>query len=438
LLCMAFIPITGLAIDGSIAYMMRLKISAAVDAAITAGARSLNQGSTTTAQAAAASTVAQTVFNANLPASGDWGLTNISSSVSVGENNTTHVRSVTVTASADIQPVFLGLIGFNSTHIGFTATAQRRDVNVVLILDHSGSMAGVLSSMQTDAIDFVNMFASGRDNVGLVTFAGSSFLAYAPTTSFLTASPSVPSLIGQMTTYNGATNTSEAIWMAYQQLQSLNEPGAVNVIVVFTDGLANTFTANFTPFVSSSAGCSGLITPLNGVILSDINETGVYGLADPTANSLNDPSETRPAPNSNGCGNISDSWSLANYLTGLPTADVNGNSTNGTGSISAYAPVNVNQVTPQSVTNAGLNAFDDAANRVRNDTTLTPIIYTIGLGNNPGLPPDQVLLARVANVPGSPSYNSAQPAGLSIFSPTVAQLHAAFLRVASEILRISQ
>ncbi len=44
------------------------------------------------------------------------------------------------------------------------------------------------------------------------------------------------------------------------------------------------------------------------------------------------------------------------------------------------------------------------------------MIYTIGLGNNPGLPPDQVLLARVANDPGSPSYNNKQAAGLSIFS----------------------
>lgn len=254
--------------------------------------------------------------------------------------------------------------------------------------------------------------------------------------------PGDPTLINQITTYNGGTNTASAIWDAYQQLQILNQPGAVNVIVVFTDGLANNTTASFISLVSPSAGCSSLTNPLTGVIGSDTGETVVFGLFDPTAQSLNDPTELRPAPQSGGCANISNNGGLNTnigaYLTGLPSMDVNGNSTNGTGSIGAYKPVNLSLINPVSVTNAGLNAFDDAANRIRSDTTLRPQIYAIGLGNNPGLPPDQVLLARVANDPGSAYFNSAQPAGLFVFSPTIAQLHSAFLRVASQVLRLSR
>jgi Flp pilus assembly protein TadG len=441
LLCLAFIPVVGLAIDGSIAYLMRLKLSTALDAAVVAGARSLNIGATPALQSSNAIAAATAVFNADMPAGHNWGVTDITLTVPQVINSTTHIRTVTASASVTLPLTFMSVLGIKGTQIGVTASAQRRDLNVVLVLDHSGSMSGVIGTMDVDAAAFVNSFAAGRDNVGLITFAGSSYAAYAPTTAF---QATVPTLIGQITTYNGGTNTAAAVWAAYQQLQNLPQgaAGAVNVIVVFTDGLANNFTADFTGLIAPAAGCNNLTSPLNGVIGSDTGETVVFGLFDPTAQSLNDPTELRAAPNTNGCANISDSGSLneniGNYLTALPSANVDGNSTNGTGSISTYAPVNLSAINPVNVTNAGLNAFDDAANRIRSDATLTPIIYTIGLGNNPGLPPDQVLLARVANDPSSASYNSAQPAGLFVFSPTIAQLHSAFLRIASEVLRLSR
>ncbi len=442
LLCLAFIPVIGLAIDGSIAYLVRLKVSTALDAAVVAGARALNVGANSQAQATYAQSVAQQVFNADLPAANDWGVSNVSLSVSVGSVAASHLRYVTGSASATVPLTFMSLLGQKTVTVGLTATAQRRNLNVIVVLDHSGSMSGVIGQMDTDATDFVNSFAAGTDNVGLVTFAGSSFVAYAPKTTFLSDNPSVPTLIGEITTYNGGTNTASAVWMAYQQLQSLNQAGAVNAVVVFTDGLANNFTGNFYGLVASSAGCTGLTNPVTGVIGSDTGETVVFGLFKPTAASLNDPTETQAAPQANGCNAISNNGSLneniGSYLTSLPTADINGNSTNGTGTISEYKPVTLTNINPVNVTNAGLNAFDDAANRVRSDTTLKPVIYTIGLGNNPGLPPDQVLLARVANDPTSTSYNSSQPAGLFVFSPTIAQLHDAFLRISAEVLRLSQ
>ncbi len=436
LMCLAIVPMIGLAVDGARAYMMRAQLSRAVDAAVLAGGRSLNVGLDISSQAASATAVAQKYFNANLP-SGTWGATNVTAAVSVAQNNTTHFRSVTVTGSADIPLSFMGLFNVSTAHLRLTGTAQRRDVNVILALDNSGSMqrGNAMGPMITDATDFVNMFAAGRDQLGLIQFTGTSYLAFPPSINFKSASPNVTTLISELTSNNGATNSSQALWMAYQQIVNLNEPGALNVIVLFTDGLANTFTADFTHLLT---GCSNTTSPVNGVLYAYVDNSGIVGLSDPTATQLNDTSESRPAPSAGSCTSAFPSGSIGNYLTALPTLDTNGNSTNGSGTMPAYAPVNVSNVDPVDVTNAGLNLLDDAANRIRSDTTYAPLIYVVGLGSNPGLPPDQVLMARVANDPSSPSWNSNQPAGLFVEAPTISDLHGAFLRVASSVLRLSQ
>jgi Flp pilus assembly protein TadG len=437
LMCLVLIPITGLIVDGSNAYMMRLELSSALDAAVLAGARSLSVGANVTAQSTNATTVATSVFNANVAAM-NGKLKNVSfAPVSPIPPAGTYVRTVSANASASLPLSMMGILGFSAVNISLSAKAQRRDVNVMLVLDHSGSMSAVMSQMQTDASDFVNMFASGRDHLGLVTFGGGEFTAYTPKTTFLTDSPNVPTIIGQIAAY-GATNTASAVWAAYQQLVTLNEAGAVNVVVLFTDGQANTFTGNFTSLVSSSAHCSNITSPLNGAITVDTSNKP-YGLLDFTYSSLNDQPETRGAPNSHGCTNISNNGTnLSSYLTGMPSANIDGNSTNGTGSIGAYLPVNLSSIDATDLTNAALDTLDDASNRIRSNTTIKPVIYTIGLGGNPGPQPDNILMARMANDPSSPSYNRAQPVGYYVYSPTIAELHTAFLRVASMVIRLAQ
>ena len=115
LLCLVLVPMVGIAIDGAVAYMMRAQVSRAVDAAVLAGARSLNVGLNISSQTASATAVAQKYFDANLPA-GRWGSSNVSRSVSVGQDDKTRYRWVTVTASADVPLTFMSMLGF-SQHI---------------------------------------------------------------------------------------------------------------------------------------------------------------------------------------------------------------------------------------------------------------------------------------------------------------------------------
>jgi hypothetical protein len=178
--------------------------------------------------------------------------------------------------------------------------------------------------------------------------------------------------------------------------------------------------------------CNQAVNPLNGVLSSTQNQRFYFGLTDPTSGSVNDTPDKRAAP---GCT----AYVAAPGLNAMPAMDVNGNSTNGAGSIGEYAPVNLNIINALNITYAGENALDDAANRIRGSATLPTVIFAIGLGNIPGsLTPDPVLMPRIANDPSSPYYNSSQLSGQYIFAPTTGQLQTAFTSIASQVLKLAQ
>jgi len=60
--------------------------------------------------------------------------------------------------------------------------------------------------------------------------------------NFKTQSPTLEQTIGTMVC-GGQTGTEPALWMAYQQILAISQPGALNVIVLFTDGNPNGYPA---------------------------------------------------------------------------------------------------------------------------------------------------------------------------------------------------
>ena len=104
--------------------------------------------------------------------------------------------------------------------------------------------SGSCGLLRDASIYFVSQFANGRDRLSLLTFGTQYFPAYGPSMNFRTDSPSMTGLISTLTC---GMNTSSAMAYseAYNQLTQLNEPGALNIIVLFTDGLANGIRADF-------------------------------------------------------------------------------------------------------------------------------------------------------------------------------------------------
>ncbi|WP_321472671.1 VWA domain-containing protein [uncultured Paludibaculum sp.] len=530
------IPIVGLAVDAGVLFVLKTMVSASADAAAIAAARSLSVGLTIDAQKASATADALAFFNANMKP-GSYGTKNQSVAIDIAESSY-RTRTVTVTAQLDAPQYFMRYLGFNSTHIVASGKASRRDVNLMLVLDRSGSMKDSVppaadngapcTTMRNAAATFVNMFAEERDRLGLITYGGSWYLSFAPSKTFKTGSPSMLSRIASISC-NGGTGTGTALWNAYDQVSKINEPGTLNMIVLFTDGYANLVHANFpvrtasdtrygyttgykqwsttNKSYSGTTTCSSYSTsctmepspcvdpsgnlydrnagqttrnytapnwnpnykpsPIRGGLTQAAGDTyslgtgATYGLITEKASSATDVND--PIVSAAGCAFTTDypgnnnSSSNRVYNNGnsstpvyptnvrrdiafMPDIDVNNVNTDGYKDILRYSSgsyVNRKRVDrPMDVTGAGMNVADNVGILARNDNTIKPALYTIGLGSNGGV--DHELLRRIANDPASPVYDDTKMVGMYAYAPTPTDLNQAFVRIASEILRIAQ
>ncbi len=434
--CLAvLVPVIGLAVDVTLMYLAQTKLSAAVDAAALSGARALSRGSSDVAQQQAAADTATSYFLKNYPV-GYLSTTSITTPT-VQIVNSANLRTVTVTSSIQFPLTFLRWLGTSNNTLNATATATRKDVNVMMVLDHSGSLfdSGSCEPMKDAATAFLQQFAQGRDNVGLVTFATGSAVDVPLTQNFLSGGTNIAAVISGISCAN-STNSSSGLWKAYEQLAAYNEPNALNAVLFFTDGMPTVFTAWNRV---TNTGCSA-VGWSKGVV-------GNGGVGDPNQTA----SQGESALASTGC-----SWSGASDTSDIVEVwnrDAVGNAVD-----ISYAPVvltGMNLVnTADNMRAAALNATISAGQRIRSGVQVLNwnpssgatgsgpsvprvVIYSIGLGNS-GAPPDANLLMTVSNDPRSPSLDPTTAQGLYIFAQNANALAPAFQRVASELLRLAR
>jgi len=365
------------------------------------------------------------------------------------EESTYKTRTVRMEASVEAPAYFMRLLGFTQTTVRAAGMASRRDVNLILVLDRSSSMSGAMTAMKGAARSFVDKFTEGRDNVGLVVFGGSSLIAFpnpsptGPESNFKTASPTVDTLISQMTN-GGNTGTAEAIWLAYQELVKRNEAGALNIIVFFTDGLPNGLVGQFNDpdpaqnLLKSTSLCTYRLQPSRPMLgflsqWSNFAPTGTtVGIKKLNASTVSSIDEGPIQTNSNGCAYRSDQTKMRQDVARMPNPDYYGNVTS-----PGIRTVDLSRVnSPQQIGYASLNAAESAVERIRQDTNLNIVIHCIGYFGG-SEQPDEVWLKRIANDPSSPDFDATKPSGLFVMAPTTAQLGEAFAKIASEILRLA-
>jgi Mg-chelatase subunit ChlD len=466
------VPIVGTCIDAAVLYWVKARLSSAVDAAALATARSLNVGQTAAAQITNATATGQSYFTANFPP-GVMRSTVVGGGPTISIDETVlHKRIVTVTASVIVPLFFMRILGLNSSTAAATGQATRRDANVMLVLDRSNSMNlnGSCAALIVSAQNFVNQFVDGRDRLGLVTYQTGAKVDYAPTLNFKSANPSLTSVLGTLVC-GGDTNTEQGLRMAYDQiLNVINQPGALNVILLFTDGQPNTLVANFpiktstdnrysatntSQIVSTGASsCTGSGTLLGAIAdgsaetatdIYGLNQTGdTYAVFSAPSVSITTASGINPI-SASGCSFTGNVRYGRKDIAAIPTQDADGNSTVDGGYIGLdYFPTGytyagqIRPDMPRTVRWAAFNVVDSLAQKIRNDATYTPITFTIGLQGNESMAMNQDFMERVANDAQASNYDPTKPQGQFILATNTTQLSQAFQQIASEILRLSR
>jgi hypothetical protein len=284
--------------------------------------------------------------------------------------------------------------------------------------------------------------------MGLITFGTYYNIDFPFNYNFQT---SLATMLGNLTCI-GWTNAGAAYWKGYKALKALNDLNALNVILFFTDGQPNTIT------FGTGDGGSGPLLPrqANGGCKASPGFSGTVGGG---ADGIYQQTvATYPAGNpdqfligSSGGNNGGCSFgsginrSISSDVPYLPSTDVWGNSISssllgGSGFPATVTKSGSNiQVTSNNVTNGGINALDNAAQRARQDAAAANmpfIVYTIGLGNSGGV--NDELLKRIANDPTALAYQTAYTTGTYIYTPDTAHLAQAFATIADDIMRISK
>jgi len=438
-------------IDGGLLYIVKTRLQGAVDGAALAAAKALSRGNDSATQISNAKLDAATFVKLNFPSSyffSSDATINQATDVTV-DLSQQYQRVVTVNAHVTEPTLFMRWLNFNSTAVNASVTTTRRDINVMIVMDRSGSLAssGSCAPLKSAAQNFSDMFSEGRDNVGLITFASSSRVDFPLANNFKTGTPGIDTIIGNVTCVGG-TNSAQGLWTGYQQLAALAQTGALNVILFFTDGDPTAVTANFV--IKPTSTCTDKTNKVGMIaVAGTAPSAAVWGL-----NNYQAPAQpfagdnSSYPPNSTSCSYTSSYTNVGNDVTGIPSTDFWGNSL-----VTGYKPVTTaggllaatsNNTNGVNLNNAAINAADNAGLRIRtgatpgNGSAALPgvIIYSIGLGMSGAQSVD--FLQRVANDPASSSFSPSQAAGLYIPAPTSSDLASAFNRVASEILRIAK
>ena len=279
---MVMIPIVGLAIDGGYAFVIRTRLSAAADSSALAAGRGINLANTVALAQAQATSQATAFFNANFP-SGYMNTSTVASTRVItptftestdSSGNLTGVLTITVFASVQAPTYFMKWLGIPYITVNDIGSATRRNLVLELVLDTSSSMGsrdtspgttptsiGTSSSsceaMVYSTIQFLQYF-SPYDYLGDITFDatvyddGNTKTNNGHPDGSYTASPNYwESGSSGMTKpladiqCGSNTNTTAALYQAYQDIQTVNQKLAQNVIVLFTDGVPNAVNAKF-------------------------------------------------------------------------------------------------------------------------------------------------------------------------------------------------
>lgn len=442
----------GLAVDAGRAYGVKARLNAALDATAIAAARALSEGATDAERITRAQETGNRFFTMNYPA--DF-MSSTPSSPTINARRLSNGRwEVDVSATAVMPTTFMRVLGRQHYDVAARGQAIRRDLDAMLVMDTSGSLASPSSTfptLQNAAINnFVSRFVDGTggDRVGLVSFASGAVIDV-PINKNADRGFNRSTMVSRINALSaeGATATAEGLSKAVSELEAIpaNVRSSLRVILLFSDGAPNIVNGRF-----KQIGPGNNVVPGNGTfnLYSETSSGNISGCQNSYGACRTMPANVRD-------GN--ESWYVNNTgpnrrieflpLTGsggVPLASFDGaRSFTGGGGPDPQYPYSNNRC---NVNKAARNMVE----RIANDARTSDIrIYTIGLGNalntleinfcgyNTASEQGSTLLKRVANTADADRQNAAQPRGLYCHAASASELGRCFSSIASEILRLT-
>ena len=248
------IAFVGLAIDAGRAYLVKTKLSAAVDGAAIAAGQAVVHGANETEQRASADRAARAVFAANF-ANDTLGVNALtldppdiqfSSLVSTPPRRHT---SVGVSAKAQLPVTFMSILGFHNLDIPTRAEVVRNDIDLLLIVDSSQSMSFTdysvtptrtfFATAKRNAADFTLNLNPRSDRVGHFVFNSSfwNIIDFQPSPGF---DPAIYNQIDNAPFNIGYTSICRAFIKGREMIQGItSDPAPFQVILLASDGGSN-------------------------------------------------------------------------------------------------------------------------------------------------------------------------------------------------------
>lgn len=392
---------TALGVEAGRWYLIRAELSKSVDAGALVGARNLSNPNVDPRELAHEFTVAN--FPTGYLATPGSGTGTVAFDVQMTDGG-----RVSVNGSTDGASIFGQLAGLDQVPVSSSGVAQKQEVEIMLVLDRSGSMAtgGAINDLKVAAKSFVDFFAEteAEDRMGLISFSTYVRLDRAVGNGF------VAPLKTAIDAMNAAdyTNTEDA-------LDRVDGPGGLTdqsavpperrrqqFVIFFSDGRPTALRSNF---LYRGTWRDAVVT---GSDNADPTPTVNGDLKNPTngASLGIDPRRTGDGMISSCSGGRSVRWELFDYLPvpGYP---------------STYCLIpadNLGRHFTSLTTGLALNH----AQGLKDDRV---VVYAIGLGDI-----DRTFLESIASSPST-----------ALYTPDSSELRALFQKVALEIkLRLVQ
>ncbi len=243
LLLIVLVGFMGLGMEVGRWYLVRSELSKGVDAAAMAGAKNISN------PYIQMDTFVQEMGKENFPP-GYLDTPGQGAGSVLFSSQLLDSKNVQVTGTVSINAILARLFGIDQVAAQSAGVAQKNEVEIMMVLDRSGSMAGnPLRDLKTAATSFLDFFqeTQDKDKMGLISFATGVTVDQQLGTNFVTA---MTTKINAMTA-TGATNAEDAIDQSDGPKGFTDQtgiPGDKRVqqyLIFFTDGYPTAFRGTF-------------------------------------------------------------------------------------------------------------------------------------------------------------------------------------------------